>query len=155
MRRNIFLCGAGLALVFAVASTQADEKAKKVTKVKCVVAGKEIDLSKAVAVKYRGASAYVCCNNCKGKFEKDSSAFATKANHQLFLTSQAKQVKCPIAGRKADPTKSVKISGVSVAFCCGNCQGKASKLKGDAQLAIAFADKAFDKGFEVKKKSKK
>jgi len=155
MKNRLLLCSAGLALVFAVASTQADEKAKKVTRVKCVVAGKEIDLVKAVAVKYRGASAYVCCNNCKGKFEKDSSPFATKANHQLFLTAQAKQVKCPIAGRKADPSKSVRIGGVSVAFCCDNCKGKASRLKGDAQLAVAFADKAFDKGFEVKKKSRK
>ena len=155
MKKNMLLVCAAVALVSAVVSTHAADKSSKVTKVKCVVAGKEIDLSKAVAVKYRGANAYVCCNNCKGKFEKDSAPFATKANHQLFLTGQAKQVKCPIAGRNADSTKSVKISGVSVAFCCGNCQGKASKLTGDAQLAVAFADKAFDKGFVVKKKSKK
>lgn len=143
-----------LALVTALASTQAGDKDKKVTKVNCVVAGKEIEIAKAVSVKYRNAKAYVCCNACKAKFEKDSSEYATKANHQLFLTKQAKQVKCPIAGRDMDSSKTVKISGVSVAFCCAGCQGKASKAKGDEQLALAFSDKAFDKGFEVKKKKK-
>lgn len=155
MKKALFMGCACLALVFAITSTQAGDKDKKVTKVNCVVAGKEIEISKAVSVKHRGATAYVCCNNCKAKFEKDSSKFATKANHQLFLTSQAKQVKCPIAGRKMDSSKTVEISGVKVAFCCGGCQGKASKAKGDDQLAIAFADKAFDKGFEVKKAKKK
>lgn len=152
--KKALLSVACVALVFALTSTQAEEKEKKVTKVKCPVAGKEIEISKAVSVSYRKATAYLCCNNCKAKFEKDSTKFATKANHQLFLTSQAKQIKCPISGRDIDATKTVKISDVSVAFCCANCQGKADKAKGDDQLAIAFADKAFDKGFEIPKKEK-
>lgn len=154
MKNAVLLSGACLALVLAITSGQAEEKAKKVTKVKCVVAGKEIELSKAVSVSYRKASAYVCCNNCKAKFEKDSSKFATKANHQLVQTAQFTQTKCPISGRALDSTKTVQISGVSVAFCCGNCQGKAKKAKGDDQLAIAFSDKAFDKGFAAARKSK-
>ena len=153
--KKALLAAACVALVFAITSGKADDKGKKETKVKCVVAGKEIPLSKAVAVTYRNAKAYVCCNNCKAKFEKDSSKFATKANHQLFLTGQFEQVKCPIAGRATNSTKTVKISGATVAFCCGNCQGKAKKATGDDQLAIAFADKAFEKGFAAKKKSKK
>lgn len=155
MKSTILFSSACLALVFALTNTQAEEKAKKVTKVKCVVAGKEIEISKAVSVSYREATAYVCCNNCKAKFEKDSSKYSTKANHQLFQTSQAKQVKCPISGGDVDSTKTAKISGVSVAFCCGKCQGKAKAAKGDDQLAIAFADKAFDKGFKVSKKTTK
>ncbi len=153
--KKALLSAACLALLFAITSGQAEEKAKKVTKVKCPVAGKEIELSKGVAVSYRKANAYVCCKNCKAKFEKDSTKFATKANHQLFQTAQFTQTKCPISGRALDATKTAKISGVSVAFCCGNCQGKAKKAKGDDQLAIAFADKAFEKGFAAKKKSKK
>jgi len=155
MKNIMLLSGACLALVLALTNTQAEEKAKKVTKVKCVVADKEIEIAKAVSVSYRKATAYVCCNNCKAKFEKDSSKYATKANHQLFLTSQAKQVKCPISGGDVDSTKTAKVSGVSVAFCCGKCQGKVKAAKGDDQLALAFADKAFDKGFEVKKKKTK
>lgn len=153
--KKAILLSACVALVFVLTNTQAEEKAKKVTTVNCVVAGKEIKIADAKVAKYRDASVYVCCGKCKAALEKDSTKFATKANHQLFLTSQAKQTKCPISGRDLDATKTVKISGVSVAFCCGNCQGKADKAKGDDQLAIAFADKAFDKGFKVNKKSKK
>ena len=153
MKKTILLSAACLALVFVLSSTQAEEKAKKVTTVKCVVAGKEIKIADAKVAKYRDASVYVCCDKCKAALEKDSSKFATKANHQLFLTSQATQTKCPISGRDLDSTKTVEISGVSVAFCCGNCQGKADKAKGDDQLAIAFEDKAFDKGFKVNKKT--
>jgi transcription elongation factor Elf1 len=155
MKNAILFSGACLALVFALTNSQAEEKAKKVTKVNCVVAGKEIEISKAVEVSYRKATAYVCCNNCKAKFEKDSSKYATKSNHQLFQTGQAKQVKCPLSGGDVDSSKTVKISGVSVAFCCGKCQGKVEAAKGDDQLDLAFADKAFDKGFEVKKQTKK
>ena len=143
-----------VALLLAITNGQAGEKKGKVTKVNCVVAGKEISLKDAVKVSYRKATAYVCCNNCKAKFEESSAKYATKANHQLFLTSQAKQTKCPISGGKLDKTKTAKISGTTVAFCCGNCQAKAEKATGDEQLAIAFSDKAFDKGFEVKKKKK-
>lgn len=155
MRNTILFGCTGLALVVALANTQAEEKAEKVTKVKCVVAGKEIEISKAVSVSYRKATAYVCCNYCKAKFEKDSTKFATKANHQLFQTSQAKQIMCPLSGGDVDSTRPARISGVSVAFCCGKCQGKVKAAKGDEQLALAFADKAFDKGFEVKKKTRK
>jgi hypothetical protein len=155
MKNTILFSCTCLALVIALTNTQAEEKTKKVTKVKCVVADKEIEIAKAVSVSYRKATAYVCCNNCKAKFEKDSSKFAMKANHQLFQTSQAKQVKCPLSGGGIDSTKTVKVSGVSVAFCCGKCQSKVSDAKGDDQLALVFADNAFDKGFEVKKKKTK
>jgi YHS domain-containing protein len=155
MKNTILFSGACLALVIALTNTQADDEAEKVTKVKCVVADKEIEIAKAVSVSYRNATAYVCCNNCKAKFEKDSSKFATKANHQLFQTSQAEQVKCPLSGGDVDSTKTAKVSGVSVAFCCEKCQGKVNDAKGDDQLALVFADKAFDKGFEVKKKTRK
>jgi len=155
MKNAILFSGVCLALVVALTNTQAEEKAKKVTKVKCVVADKEIEISKAVSVSYRKATAYVCCNNCKAKFEKDSSKFSTKSNHQLFQTNQAKQVKCPISGGDVDSSKTVKVSGVTIAFCCGKCQGKVEAAKGDDQLALAFADKAFDKGFKVTKKTKK
>jgi len=60
-----------------------------------------------------------------------------------------------LSGGGVDSTKTVKVSGVSVAFCCGKCQGKVKDAKGDDQLALVFADKAFDKGFEIKKKTKK
>lgn len=154
MKKAILFSSVCLALVFALTSTQAEEKAKAKT-VKCFVGKKDVKLADAKFASYRNAKVYFCCNICKGKFEKGVKGFATKANHQLFLTSQARQIKCPISGRATDKTKTVKIAGAEVAFCCENCQGKAKKATGDDQLAIAFADKAFDKGFEIPKKKKK
>ena len=147
----------GVAVVFAAmfavfASSNADDKAGKVEKVKCVVAGKEIKIADAKVASYKGAKVYVCCAGCKGKVEKTPAKFAVKANHQLTLTGQAKQVKCPLAGRPSDSSKTVDIAGVKVAFCCGGCQGKAKAAKGDAQLELAFSDKAFAKGFKVNAK---
>ncbi len=140
------------AMVAVVAVGNAEEAAEKVTKVKCPVAGKEIKISDAKVVSYKKADVYVCCGNCKAKMEKDVTKFAVKANHQLIQTKQAKQVKCPLAGKPADSTKTVKVGGIEVSFCCGNCQGKVAKAKGDEQLELVFSDAAFKKGFEVKEK---
>ncbi|MCR9202030.1 MAG: hypothetical protein NXI04_25590 [Planctomycetaceae bacterium] len=139
-----------LAAMLAVfASAQAEEKATKVEKVKCAVAGKEIKIADAKVATYKGAKVYVCCGACKAKLEKTPAKFAVKANHQLVLTGQAKQVNCPFAGKPADKAKSVEMAGVKVAFCCGGCQGKAKAAKGDKQLELVFSDKAFAKGFKV------
>ena len=70
----------------------------------------------------------------------------------VVVCCQAKQVNCPIAGRPVNSEKTVKMAGVEVGFCCGNCQKKAGSAEGDEQLAIAFSDAAFKKGFEIKKK---
>ena len=149
---RIALVAACAALLSLVSATNAEEAKKEVTTVKCVVAGKEIKIDGAKTVSYKDATVYVCCNNCKAKMEEDSKQFAVKANHQLFLTGQAKQVKCPIAGRPINDEKTVKMAGVKVGFCCGNCQKKAASAEGDEQLKIAFSDAAFKKGFEINKK---
>ncbi len=118
----------------------------------CPVSGKAAVKDKTVD--YKGGKVYLCCGNCVKKFAKDSTKFAAKANHQLVSTGQAKQVKCPMSGKPCDASKTVKISKVSVAFCCNNCLGAAKKATGDDQLKLAFSDKAFAKGFEVTKKKK-
>ena len=139
------------ALVIAGAGN-AEEAKDKVTSVKCPVAGKEIKIADGKTVSYKKAEVYVCCNNCKAKLEKDPAKYSTKANHQLILTSQAKQVKCPLAGKPVNAAQKVKVAGIEVGFCCGNCKGKVAKAKGDDQLALVFSDAAFKKGFEVKEK---
>lgn len=148
--------GLALATVCAlmISVVGAEEKKEDAKTVKCVVAGKEIKIADAKVVEYKKAKVYVCCNNCKAKAEKDPAKYAVKSNHQLAQTGQYKQVKCPIAGRPSNSSKTVEIAGVKVAFCCGNCQGKASKATGDAQLELAFSDKAFKKGYELAKKEK-
>ncbi|MCP4171727.1 MAG: hypothetical protein GY758_13245 [Fuerstiella sp.] len=144
-----------------VAGTFADEKQekkqtkKKAAPIKCVVAGKDINIADAKVVSYRNAKVYVCCDNCKGKVEKDSAPFAAKANHQLVRTKQYRQTKCPLSGGPIDKAQKVRVANQIVKFCCEKCQGKAAEAKGDEQLALIFADAAFEKGFEVVKKKKK
>ncbi len=150
---RIAIAAVSASAMLLVAVTNAEEDAKVAT-VKCAVAGKEIKIADAKVVDYKNAKVYVCCDKCKAAMEKDTKKFALKANHQLFLTGQAKQVKCPIAGRPVNPAKTVKMAGAVVGFCCGNCQGKAEKAAGDAQLKLAFSDAAFKKGFEITAKAK-
>ncbi|HIE98995.1 MAG TPA: hypothetical protein EYQ63_18835, partial [Fuerstia sp.] len=89
MKNSVLTLFAACLALACVTGTFAEEKqetkkqAKKVLTTKCPVAGKEIKIADAKTVSYRKANVYVCCDNCKGKMEKDSTAFATKANHQL------------------------------------------------------------------------
>ncbi len=152
MKTNSTLLILALMASLVLPGFAADEK-DKLNGAKCLVAAK--NPAKAdKSVEYRGAKIYFCCDNCPKAYEKDKAKFATKANHQLTLTGQAKQEKCPLSGEAIDKDQTVDISGVKVSFCCGNCKGKAEKAEGDAKLEIAFADKAFDQGFKVEKKKK-
>jgi hypothetical protein len=161
MKKPVMTLFAACLTLACVAGTFADEKPvkkqakKQVVTVKCPVAGKEIKIADAKTVSYRKANVYVCCDNCKGKMEKDATAFATKANHQLVRTKQYRQTKCPLSGGPIDKEQKVKVAGQFVKFCCEKCQGKVAAAKGDAQLAMVFADAAFDKGFQAVKKKKK
>ena len=146
-----------LALGLAVAASgllvftaRAAEEEKKEVEVKCPVSGQPIDKEHKVA--YKDAEVYFCCPNCPKAFEKDTAKFSTKANHQLVLTEQFEQKKCPITGQKLNPEQMTEVAGVEVQFCCPNCKGKVAKAEGDDQIALVFADKAFDKAFQKKEK---
>lgn len=128
--------------VFAIAADDA-----KAPKLNCPVSGKPAD--KANAVAYKGGEVYFCCQNCPKAFSADPTKFAVKANHQLAASGQAKQVACPFTGGKLNPEKKADVAGVSVNFCCGNCEAKAKAAKEDELLAKAFSDAAFDKAFKV------
>ena len=127
----------------------AEEKAKPF-KATCPISGKPALEDKTAD--YKGAKVYFCCGNCPAAFTKETAKYSTKANHQLFATGQATQVKCPLSGGKLNPDATVEIGGTKVGFCCENCQGKAKEAKGDAQVDLAITDAAFAKGIEVNKK---
>ncbi|MBI1346170.1 hypothetical protein GC163_07755 [bacterium] len=142
------LCVAALLVTtFAIAA-----EAEKFT-AKCVVAGKP-DAKPDKFAEYKGGKVYFCCDNCKGKFAEGPEKFAIPANMQLVTTKQFTQVKCPLSGGKIDPTKTVEVAGVKVAFCCENCQGKVAEAGDDEKKELVFKDAAFDKGFELAKKDK-
>lgn len=161
MKRPYFaLLAAFVALAFVVSTGNAeDEKPKKkrkeVTTTKCPVAGKEIKIADAKVVEYKKAKVYVCCDNCKGKMDKDTKAFAVKANAQLVQTRQFRQTKCPLTGGKVDKEQKTKVGASMVRFCCGKCKGKVEEAEGDEQLALVFNDDKFDKAFALIKPKKK
>lgn len=144
---------ASMVLVAAFAVAFAEEEKKKEFKQTCPVSGQPAKEDKTAD--YKGAKVYFCCENCPKAFAKDTAKFAEKANAQLVATHQFKQVKCPLTGGKLNPEAKVEVAGATVNFCCMNCKGKVAEAKGDEQLKLVFADKAFEKGFEIVKKEEK
>jgi YHS domain-containing protein len=132
-------------------AAEATKEAKKVdlAKIKCIMSGKAV--AKDATADFNGGKVYFCCKNCVAKFEKDNTKFVSKANHQLALTEQVKQKACPLSGKDIDSKTTIKVSDVDVAFCCGNCQKKASSLEGEKQIELLFNKDAFKKSFELAK----
>ncbi|HEX7380474.1 MAG TPA: hypothetical protein VF278_25395 [Pirellulales bacterium] len=121
-----------------------------VEKAKCPVSGEAC--KEDASVDYKGGKVYFCCEKCPKAFAKDTAKFAAKANMQLVATGQAKEVKCPLAGKDLNPSTAIKVGGVDVCFCCNKCKGAVSKLSGDEQIDKVFNDEAFEKGFKVSEK---
>ena len=118
-------------------------------KAACPVSGKPAKITSYL--EYKGAKVYFCCNNCPKAFAKDTAKFASKANHQLYQTGQAKLAACPISGKKLNPATAISVSGKKVCFCCKKCNAAAAKLEGAARVELVFNDKAFAKGFKIEK----
>ena len=148
--KYVFACTALVAAFLLVAggnSFGGGDKGKFA--LKCPVSGKPA--IKDHAVDYNGGKVYFCCPNCPGAFTGTPEKFAAKANHQLVGTGQAKQKACPFTGGELDTDTKTNVDGVNVCFCCMDCHGKVKAAQGPAQVNLVFTDKAFKKGFEVKK----
>jgi YHS domain-containing protein len=142
----------GFAVLMAFVAGFAVKAAEEKTfSAKCVVAGDQ-NAKEDKFADYKGGKVYFCCDGCKGKFTSDPAKYAVSANGQLVATGQAKQVKCPLAGKPCNKDKFVEVKGIKVYFCCDGCKGKVAAAKGDEQAALVFSDDAFSKGFEVPKK---
>jgi YHS domain-containing protein len=128
---------AAAVLAVAVAGSFAEEKAAE-KEAKCPVSGKAIN--KDATAEFNGGTVYFCCNNCPKAFKADSKKFATKANHQMAVTGQLKQVGCPLSGKKCAEGTEIEVAGVKVAYCCNNCKGNVAKLSADEQMEKVFAD---------------
>ncbi len=89
----------------------AEEKSAGAVNAKCPFSGKDVNADSTIDIKVG-----FCCNNCKGKFDKDPLAcLAAKPVKALD--------KCPLSGKDAGDASST----VKVAFCCNNCKGKGEK----------------------------
>jgi len=121
-------------------------KAADEPKLTCPVSGHPA--TKDHAAKYKEGQVYFCCDDCPKAFEANTKKFSAKANVQLVVSGQYKEVKCPFSGGKLNPATAVQVAGVSVAFCCNNCKAKVTKANEKARVTMVFNDKAFEKGFE-------
>jgi len=101
---------AGLVVVTACLgiAQAADEDTKKTLfNDKCPISGRAVDEAKTSDYKVE-----FCCNNCKGKFEKDPGKHLAKA-------ADAEDGTCIFTGAEAKTS-----STLTVGFCCGGCKGK-------------------------------
>lgn len=143
--KNKWIAAIALALIATVGTSAVMAGKVTLDGVKCLMMpAKAVKEDKFV--EYKDAKVYFCCPGCVKKFSADSKPFAAKANHQLVLTKQYVQKKCPFSGGDINPEQSVTVGDVKVGFCCGNCKGKAEKMEGDAQVEALFGEDAFKKG---------
>jgi YHS domain-containing protein len=106
----------------------------------------------AVSIDYRGAKLYFCRHECIAKFQAEPAKYAAKANYQLAVTRQAKQVACPFTGKALNPNiPSVKVGVLDIKFCCRACQQTVAKADPETRMDLVFGD-AFATGFVVAKK---
>ena len=121
-------------------------KAADFPKLRCPVSGKEA--SKEHAVSYNGGQVCFCCDQCRKTFAAKTNEFAAKANVQLVLSGQFKEVKCPLEGYTLNPITAMEVGGVRILFCCKGCKNVVALARQDEQINLVFNDKAFKKGFE-------
>lgn len=148
MKRLSAILSLGIVAVVATALIAAE--GIKLEGITCLFGDKPAQADKSVD--YKGGKVFFCCENCPKNFSKDPAKHAVAANKQLFATGQFVQKACPLSGGKLKDSTAVKVGGVEVKFCCENCQGKVAKSEAAAAAELVFADKAFEKGFELKKK---
>ena len=89
---------------------------------KCPITGKPVDGS--VTVSFQKQVIGVCCNNCKGAFEKNPAKFIDKVDG---FKHTPVNTKCPVTGKAVDAKHTVKYDGKLVAFCCPNCKAAFEK----------------------------
>lgn len=140
-----FIAAAIAVTLLSAANLQAQE----LSDVKCVVSGQDVDADATVA--YRDGKVYMCCDNCVASFKKDSSKFATLANHQLILTKQFEQKACPITGKPVAKEITSKVGNVEVGFATEDAKKSVTSAADEAaKIALVFANEPFEKAFSKK-----
>ena len=115
------------------------------------VCGMTVDpATSTVSHEHADATYYFCCDGCPDVFAGDTAMYEDKAHHQLVMTGQYEQTKCPKTGRPLNPATTIDVAGVDVDFCCNGCKAWANESEGDELVAKIFNAVAFGKGFEKK-----
>lgn len=135
--------------------------------VKCLIDGAQ-SVSMQHAASYRGSTIYFASSKSLNFFKASVSTqissnrflssphqaerqarLLARANHQLVLLGQWKQVRCPVTGKAVDPEFSSLIAGVEIQFADANALLTVNQLPClAAQGEMIFRDKFFDQAFE-------
>lgn len=136
--------------IVAFASEAATNKEKKnapskgLLLARCPVTGERV--SEEASIDYMGGKLYFSGAECIGKFRANKFEYEAKANAQLVVTGQFKQVRCPVSGDEFALGIKTKICGVDVRFCSAECAKKVRRASADQRAELVFG-KGFDKGF--------
>ena len=119
------------------------------TGIKCVVSGKAA--SEDNWCKFKKGKIFFDCNESRRKFINEKASFIIKANHQLAVTGQYVQVKCPIKTIVIDAEKQHKqsVAGIEILFCCDRCQKQlVEKANVQEQIRFIFDNRKFNAIFQ-------
>ena len=145
----LFIIAVSISLFMVSNEETAKRFTPNLTGIKCVVSGKTVTRDCVAA--YKKGNVYFDCNSSRLEFLQHQSKFTTKANHQLVVTGQYLQARCPfrqVAVAELDPV--VSLAGVKIRFCCQGCQSKLSDLNSvEQQISFLFADERFKDVFST------
>lgn len=125
----------------------------KLAGIKCVVSGKQT--TQKYHADHKRGKVYFDCNASRIAFQADKRQFGTKANHQLVVTKQYIQTKCPISKNRISTEDSftASVAGVSIRFCCQECKTSfLEQYKSPAQIEALFAQSNFHSFFAPRPK---
>lgn len=107
------------------------------TQIICPFSGEAV--KSTIFIEDKGSKVYFCCQNCRGKYEKDPAKYAAN-----LANSYTYQNNCPVTGKPIAPQISATApAGETVFFCSKDCPDKFHK---DPRQ---FAPKLEEQGFRL------
>jgi YHS domain-containing protein len=98
---------------------------------------------------WQGGTVYFCSQQCEAKFKENPGKYAVRANFQLAMSGQARQIACPFTGKPLNPSiATVAVGGLNVGFCCRACQQTAARADEETRLDLIFGN-AFRTGYAI------
>ena len=96
----------------------------------CPLSGKPIDPTFTTVY---AKSIGVCCNNCKGKLDRNPGKFIDQV-----ATVKAAHInsKCPLSGKDVIAEHIADFNGSKVAFCCPNCPSKFDEAEHASKVLV-------------------
>ncbi|MEM7205611.1 MAG: hypothetical protein AAF628_35475 [Planctomycetota bacterium] len=115
--------------------------------IKCFMMPKK-NVRNRYTIEHHEGTVFLCCANCIKKYRKDVAKHSPQCNHQLVLTGQFEQIKCPITGGEIDPSIEVEVVGVKVRLADPAAREQLEAAGDDeSKIALVFEDGRFLRAF--------